>query len=157
MKSDAAGRDFEARKRASVLQVLFKAARLANEESLRRVRTAVKDDRVRVAHTALFPHVPFEGVRLTALAARVGITKQAVKELVDELEAIGVLERAPDPADGRAKLIRWTAAGREGLARGLEILDALAAELAVCVGPEELARTHRTLLAISDHLEGRGG
>ncbi|MEO2006862.1 MAG: hypothetical protein ABGY41_22515, partial [Candidatus Poribacteria bacterium] len=37
----------------------------------------------------LFPHIDFEGIRLTVLAARLGISKQAVGQLVGELQSMG--------------------------------------------------------------------
>lgn len=144
---------FEARKRASFLQVLFKVARLANEAGIARAREAAGDERLRVAHTALFPHITFEGIRLTHLAERVGVTKQAVAQLVDELEDMGVVERVPDPSDGRAKLIRFSARGQEGLLLGLGVLGELERELAAAVGAKELAAAHRTLLALLEVLE----
>ena len=67
---------------------LFKAARLINEDAIARVRERTGEP-VRVAHTALLPHVDLEGTRLTELARRMGVTKQAVGQLVDELEQMG--------------------------------------------------------------------
>ena len=52
-----------------------------------------------------------EGSRLTDLAASAGMTKQSMGEHIDGLVELGILERIPDPADGRAKLIRPTAEG----------------------------------------------
>lgn len=146
---------FEAKKRASFLQVLFKVARLANEKGIARARAATGEGRLRLAHTTLFPHIPFDGIRLTHLAERVGVTKQAVAQLIDELEEMGVIERVPDPSDGRAKMIRFSARGREGLLLGLGVLGELERELAAVVGEERLADTHATLLALLDALEGR--
>jgi DNA-binding MarR family transcriptional regulator len=51
------------------------------------------------------------GTRLTELASRAGVTKQAMMQLVDELQASGCLRRTPDPADARAKMVRLTARG----------------------------------------------
>ncbi|MCA9564962.1 MAG: MarR family transcriptional regulator [Myxococcales bacterium] len=148
--------DLEELKRRSVLQVLFKAARLANEEGIRRVRAVAGDERIRVAHTALFPHVPFEGIRLTKLADRMGVSKQAVQLLVDELEGMGVFERVPDPGDGRAKLIRWTDVGREGIVEGLGVLGELAEEFETLVGVEAWRTTHETLLKVIEHCQRIG-
>lgn len=53
-----------------------------------------------------------DGNRLTELAELAGMTKQSMGEHVDSLVELGLLERVPDPADGRAKLIRPT---RDGL------------------------------------------
>jgi DNA-binding MarR family transcriptional regulator len=149
-------RDFETLARANLFQVLFKVSRLVNEEAIRRVRAATGEDRFRYAHTMLFPHVTFDGVRLTDLAAHLGITKQAVQQLVDELVDMGALERVPDPTDARAKLIRWSRTGQAGLEQGLGILGGLAEELEQVVGAAALRRTHETLLSVLDHFEANG-
>ena len=52
------------------------------------------------------------GTRLTELARRAGVTKQAMMVIVDELEIRGLVRRTPDPDDGRAKVVRLTARGR---------------------------------------------
>ena len=52
------------------------------------------------------------GTRLTELARRAGVTKQAVMVIVDDLELRGLVRRTPDPEDGRAKVVRLTARGR---------------------------------------------
>ena len=49
---------------------------------------------------------------MSELAARAQITKQSMAELVAHLEQYGYVERIPDPADGRAKLVRATIRGR---------------------------------------------
>ena len=52
------------------------------------------------------------GTRVSVLAERAQITKQSMAELVAHLERHGYVERVPDPADGRAKLVRATDRGR---------------------------------------------
>src|ERR671910_1793318 len=52
------------------------------------------------------------GTRLTELARRAGVTKQAMMVVVDELEVRGLVRRTPDPEDGRAKVVRLTSRGR---------------------------------------------
>jgi DNA-binding MarR family transcriptional regulator len=73
------------------------------------------------------------GTRLTELARRAGVTKQAMMVVVDELEVRGLVRRTPDPEDGRAKVVRLTARGRT-----------LAAECRRAVAAVE-ARARRTL------------
>ena len=51
------------------------------------------------------------GTRLTELAQRAGVTKQAMMQMVDDLQAAGCVRRAPDPEDGRAKVVKLTARG----------------------------------------------
>src|SRR3954468_12108239 len=58
---------------------------------------------VRQPHVNLLAHVPRgEGIRMSALADRMELTKGAVTQLVTHLEGLGLVERRPDPDDGRA-------------------------------------------------------
>jgi DNA-binding MarR family transcriptional regulator len=69
---------------------------------------------IRESHGCVFGYIDVErGSRLTELAERSRLTKQAVGEAVTELERLGYLERVPDPADGRAKIIRLTERGHD--------------------------------------------
>jgi DNA-binding MarR family transcriptional regulator len=142
-----------AAKDISTLQLLFKAARLVDERAVARARTAPEAARLRTAHTALLPHLDFTGVRLTDLAAKVGVTKQAVAQLVDDLEAMGAVERVPDPDDGRAKRIRLSQRGHAAILHGLGVLRQLEAELADQIGQrrmDELRRSLQAVLAVVD-------
>ena len=64
------------------------------------------------SHQVVFASLGPDGARLTDLASRAGMTKQAMGQLVDDLEALGYVERIPDPCDGRAKIVRLTAKKR---------------------------------------------
>jgi hypothetical protein len=66
----------------------------------------------RASHAQVFECLDPDGTRLTVLADRARMSHQAMGEMVDELTRHGFLERVPDPADGRARLIRPTARGR---------------------------------------------
>jgi DNA-binding MarR family transcriptional regulator len=52
-------------------------------------------------------------MRLTALTATEQLTQPAITNLVSRLERDGLVERRPDPSDGRAVLVALTAAGAE--------------------------------------------
>ncbi|MDQ3630816.1 MAG: MarR family transcriptional regulator [Actinomycetota bacterium] len=54
-----------------------------------------------------------DGRRPTEIAALAGISKQAVNDGLRHLEALGYLNRAPHPDDGRARVVRLTDRGRE--------------------------------------------
>jgi DNA-binding MarR family transcriptional regulator len=121
------------RKRASLLQELFRLARLLDEVAVARVAGAGAPA-LRTSHTALLPHLDLEGTRLVDLAARVGVSKQAVGQLVDDLEAMGVVERVPDPEDGRARRVRFTRRGVQALLHGLDVLEGLEQQLVAAIG-----------------------
>ena len=53
-----------------------------------------------------------EGLRATELASLARITKQSMGAIVDQLEALGHVERVDDPDDARAKRVRLTRRGR---------------------------------------------
>jgi DNA-binding MarR family transcriptional regulator len=56
------------------------------------------------------------GTRLTELARRARMTKQGMMLLIDDLEGRGYVRRVPDAEDGRAKMVRLTARGRDYIA-----------------------------------------
>jgi DNA-binding MarR family transcriptional regulator len=140
-----------ARKQASVGQLLFKAARLYNERAMARVQRRVPS--ARVAHTTLLPHIDLDGTRATEIARRAGVTKQAVGQLVDELVAIGMLRRDPDPQDRRAQLVRFTDEGIAQLLAGIDVLDEIELELGGDVGAMTLDRLRRELEKLVPALE----
>ena len=131
----------------STFELLLRAARLVNERAIARIQRD-GDTRLRLAHTQLFPHITFEGIRLTEVAKRLEVTKQAISPLVDELVDAGMVERIADPVDQRAKLIRWTRAGRRALQHGLGVLARLERELAPAVGPARMIALAATLEAL---------
>ena len=68
-------------------------------------------DQVSAAHIHITRHLSLQGDRLTELAQTAGMTKQSMASLVDQCEAWGLVTRAPDPLDARARLVRFTDTG----------------------------------------------
>lgn len=142
----------EAAKQASWAQLLFKCARLMNERSIARMPAPARGPRIRAAHTALFPHIDLQGTRQTELARRLGVSKQAVGQLVDELVEAEVLERAPDPSDGRAKLVKFVQGGKT-LLEGMAVLRASETEIEADMPAEWSERLRLDLLRLLARLE----
>lgn len=65
----------------------------------------------RRSHVNLTRHLDLEGTRITELARRAAMTNAAMTELIDQCEALALVERVPDPADGRARIVRFTPVG----------------------------------------------
>jgi DNA-binding MarR family transcriptional regulator len=95
-------------------------------------------------------HVPPEGIRLTALAERARITKQAMAELVGDLVRLGYLRRATDPDDRRAKRIELTDRGAKSAAAARRALAAIETELGERITPKRLRQLRRALLGALD-------
>lgn len=104
-----------------LIATLAIAHRLMEEELFACLRDAGYTE-LRPAHACVFSGITTAGERLTVLAERADMTKQAVGEVVSELEGIGYVERVPDPSDGRAKIIRLTERGHDSWQLGFSIL-----------------------------------
>ena len=95
----------------TTLTLARQSIRLMVDELVTRLHAAGYDD-ITAAQQAVFENIDRDGSRLTTLAARSGMTHQSMSELVHALERAGYLERRPDPADGRARMILLTDKGR---------------------------------------------
>lgn len=65
----------------------------------------------RIAHVHLTRNLDVGGTRLTELAQRASMSKQAMGELVDQCAVLGLVTRAVDPNDRRARIVTFTPAG----------------------------------------------
>lgn len=73
-------------------------------------------NKVSAAHVHITRHLSLRGDRVTTLAKRAGMSKQAMADLVDQCEAWGLVRRESDPADRRAVRIVFTDTGLQWLA-----------------------------------------
>lgn len=78
-----------------------------------------------------------EPVRLTALAERLHIAPRSTTEVVDALEAAGLVVRVPDPRDRRATCVEVTPAGRVRASELEEIRDAVTEEFLTPLSPSQ--------------------
>jgi DNA-binding MarR family transcriptional regulator len=98
-----------------------------------------------------------EPLRLTELADRLGVTKQAAIKVVDEMEAREFLERRPHPADRRAKALVLTAKGEAMRAAALAESRELERELRDELGDADVDALRRVLARFGErHGEGPG-
>jgi DNA-binding MarR family transcriptional regulator len=91
---------------------------------------------VGAAHIHITRHLTLEGSRLTELAQRAGMSKQAMGDLVDQCEAWGLVTREPDSRDARARRVRFTPTGLAWLQAFKEAVAQAEAEFRAEVGPE---------------------
>lgn len=104
------------------------------------------------AHSAVFATLPTEGARAADMAARAGITRQSMGEVVRDLVRLGILETVPDPDDGRAKIVRYTRYGLTMAQAGFDHIVAVEERLREEFGAEDLATTRRVLLRVRELL-----
>ncbi|MFL5833390.1 MAG: MarR family winged helix-turn-helix transcriptional regulator [Solirubrobacterales bacterium] len=128
----------------ALLDLVFEAMR--NE--FRGAIEASEFDDLRITHGSVFRYVRETGMRLTEIAERANVTKQSAGEIVDELVDRGYVERAPDPLDGRAKLVCLTTRGERAQEFGFRAFAAIERHWAERFGAERIAELRRTLEAI---------
>lgn len=71
-------------------------------------------------HNAVFSTLPVKGARASDLAARAGITRQSMGEIIRSMVELGLLEMRPDPDDRRAKIVAFTPVGLECAQQGFQ-------------------------------------
>ncbi len=105
---------------------------------------------ITLAQARIAARIGPHGTRVSELAEQARVTKQSAGFLVEQLEAAGYVERVPDPADRRARLVRLTArADRVVTAANAEVEQVLA-EWAEHVGADRLRQVHETLLDLRE-------
>jgi DNA-binding MarR family transcriptional regulator len=107
---------------------------------------------LRQPHLHIFGNLGIDGIRLTDLAARAQLSLATTSELVSQLERLGYLERRPDPADGRAKLIFPSPRGRQVLDDAGDRVAQIEQHWAQLIGPDRFADTGRALQELLDKL-----
>ena len=91
---------------------------------------------VGAAHIHITRHLALEGSRLTNLAERANMTKQAMGDLVTQCEAWGLVVRQPDPLDARARRVTFTDTGLAWLRAFQEAVRQAEAEFRAEVGSD---------------------
>jgi DNA-binding MarR family transcriptional regulator len=86
-----------------------------------------------------------ESLPLGQLAERLSCVKSNVTQLVDRLEADGLVSRAADPNDRRSRLAVLTGSGRKAYAKGSEIQAQAEKELFSALSVEESRKLHELL------------
>jgi DNA-binding MarR family transcriptional regulator len=86
-----------------------------------------------------------ESLPLGQLAERLSCVKSNVTQLVDRLEADGLVSRAADPNDRRSRLAVLTDAGRDAYQKGRQIQLEAEQALFGALTPDESATLHMLL------------
>lgn len=94
----------------------------------------------------LLAHLAADGpLRASALVERFGIDKGAISRQVQQLEELGLVQRTPDPADGRAQLVGATP-------DAVRRLGAVASQRREMLGERLAGWSERDLAALVDAL-----
>ena len=134
------------------LASLFAGWALAGEVQRRLAADGHAD--LRFADGFVFQHLIGGPLPVSALARRLGVSQQAASKTVADLERRGYVERAPDPADARARPVALTARARDAIEGARRHRAALAEDLAERLGFRRVEAARRLLLDVVRELGG---
>lgn len=89
-----------------------------------------------------------QSLSLSEIAAKLGCVRSNVTQLVDRLEADGLVRRLYDPTDRRSIRAELSDLGRERQAQGAQAVAAVEQEVAAALGPGNLATAGRIAKAL---------
>lgn len=102
-----------------------------------------------------------DGVRLSRLAADFGVEMSTVSRQITALQDAGLIRSEPDPADGRARLLGVTAAGRDAVERTRALRRAMLREALTGWSPQDVevlaALLSRFNADMAEHATARSG
>ena len=87
------------------------------------------------------------------IARNMGLTRQSVQRLANEMAADGLLRFAPNPHHQRAKLVVLTAAGKSAFAAAMTRQVAWATDLGAGHDARKIAAATAMLRSVRQHLE----
>lgn len=146
MSSELVRPDFE-----PFIALTEKAARALRDDMLANGHRAGFTE-MSASHNAVFATLGPEGSRAADMAARIGITRQSMGEVVRDMVRLGILEMVEDSSDRRAKLVRYTAYGekvaQEGFNHIMEVEKIFRDEF----GAADLETTRKVLRRVREML-----
>jgi DNA-binding MarR family transcriptional regulator len=140
-----------------VLPALLRAARAPYTRAVRASLAAAGYDDLPRNGAFVIGGMANHGAALGDLVKQLGVSKQAISQLIDTLVLRGYLERHADEADRRRMTIELTERGRSAAAAVRSGVTAVDDELVRRVSPAELAGLRAGLIALielAEHAEG---
>lgn len=145
-----------AQRRKQVLgRLLVRASKSVQAHHIAQIKAGGYDD-YRLGDNAVLVHLEQQGNRISTLAERCGLTKQAVSQLVNDLQKRGVVYKTRDPNDGRAQIVRFTELGLEILEAGVSAVEHTDAVIEDILGAQQAAQLRAHLSALLEHFDPGG-
>jgi DNA-binding MarR family transcriptional regulator len=130
--------------------LLAKASQSWNEQLQDRFAEAGYPE-VRASYgSVLIPLLEEDGLRIGEIARRARLSKQTMTTMVRLCERDGLVERRPDPADGRATRVHLTARARRFRPAAERVLGRLEHDARRSLGEQRLAELRRSLTELSE-------
>lgn len=103
---------------------------------------------LKMSFAVVMTHAGLDDARLSDIAVKNGLSKQAVSQTARELANLGYIRLLPDPDDARARIITLTPRGRALIAESVRSIETIRAELAARMGQEAFAAFESAIAAV---------
>lgn len=128
------------------------------ERALMRENAASGYEGLKLHWDSVFLNLDFrEGTRLVDLAQANGLTKQAMSQVVADIESHGYLAKRDDPSDGRAKKIVLTDKGRQMVKDSISAQTRVLQRYEDILGAERFSQLRALLAELVSGLEDESG
>jgi DNA-binding MarR family transcriptional regulator len=144
-----------AQREQMLLRLLVRMSRAMTDETIARMQQRGHLD-LSASHVRLLGNLDTEGTRMAALARRMGTSRQAVSQLLQEIEAGGHVERRPDPDDKRGVIVSFTASGRKRLEDAILVMTGIERDYQAILGAAGLKQLKRLLATLLGEIDRQG-
>jgi DNA-binding MarR family transcriptional regulator len=139
------------------LSALLYATRGTYTEAVRQAQAKLGCGDVPASGEFILSAMEWSGASLESVIRWMGVTKQAVGQAVEMLVDRGYLERSHDASDRRRVNLSLTERGHGAGRAARTAIEKVDCELLARVGPESIAHTRATLIALREiKLKSRG-
>ena len=105
--------------------------------------------RVGMAHATLLRNLDYEGTGLSLLAARAGVTKQAITRIARDLHDRGYVKITRDPNDARGRIVTFSRRGVNLVIQAAQVSREIEVEYAELVGSKTLEALRTILMRLA--------
>lgn len=112
---------------------------------------------VRASDIRVFVHAAAGGGNISAIARRLGISRQAVHMSAQRLKDLGVIDMQPGQSSRRDIALELTEQGRGAMALASTQIRNLEAEISEVIGPDGLETLRKTLRVLITHTKAKSG
>jgi DNA-binding MarR family transcriptional regulator len=106
--------------------------------------------RFRASHMNVLRHIDVGGTRITEIAERSRLSKQAVGQLLTICEAEKLVKTVSDPDDRRAKIVRFTRLGRAVIDVERGVMRRIDTDMTKLLGARGVAALRRSLALLGE-------
>lgn len=107
--------------------------------------------RLKMSFSQVISHISPHGSLINDLARINGVSKQAISQVVKEVEDLGYIERKQNPHDARSTQLFLTDYGLQLIADSVENISVLRAQLAEVLGERQLQEFSQHIEALYDY------